>query len=161
MGKQRIAVIAGDVSATGAGVGVVGGAEASGEDGEFWDVGSARSGSAEVGSSGVVSAEDGMSRCQPGRMRSGSVRRRPSACGIPREASKIRGHASASSRCCCAISLSVSPLTTVYRECARSLATVACPASACAAAGRVSTQPGLRNCALPRRRLLLSLRISG
>lgn len=33
----------------------------------------------------------------------------------PREASKIRGHASASSRCCCAISLSVSPSTTLCR----------------------------------------------
>ena len=40
--------VAGDVSATGVGVGVVGGAEASGDDGEFWDVGSARSGFGEV-----------------------------------------------------------------------------------------------------------------
>ena len=105
--------VAGDVAATGVGVSVAEGTALAGVGSEVCGVGPLCSGAEVVGRSGVASEAAGMSTCQPGRMRSGSVRRRPSGWVSLREASKIRGQASASSRCSWAISLSVSPLTTV------------------------------------------------
>ena len=68
------------------------------------------------GSSRTWRASVGMVSSQPGLIRSGSERRSPSGCTVPRDASKIRSYAVGSPRRFSAISESVSPGCTTYRS---------------------------------------------